>query len=133
MDIGCSCWTRILVVADGHGLAHMRRFGVACHLGVLTDTAAIGCAKKILVGKHEPLGEEKNNFEYIEDKGEVVGAVLRTRKKVKPIYISVGHKMLLDQAVEIMQNCALKYRIPEPTRQAHLLVNELRRGELEVS
>lgn len=122
-----------VIVADGHGLAHMRRFGVACHLGLLTDTAAIGCAKKILVGTHATLGEEKNSFEYIEDRGEVIGAVLRTRKKVKPVYISVGHKMLLNQAVTIMQHCAVNYRIPEPTRQAHLLVNELRRGILEVS
>lgn len=121
-----------IIVTDGHGLAHMRRFGVACHIGVLTDTATIGCAKKILVGKHAPLGEEKNSFEYIEDKGETVGVVLRTRKKVKPVYISVGHKLLLEQAIEVMQNCSINYRIPEPTRQAHLMVNELRRGELEV-
>ncbi len=121
-----------IIVTDGHGLAHMRRFGVACHIGVLTNTATIGCAKKILIGTHAPLGEEKNDFEYIKDKGETVGVVLRTRKKVKPVYISVGHKLLLNQAIEIMQNCSVNYRIPEPTRQAHLIVNQLRRGELEV-
>ena len=121
-----------VIVTDGHGLAHMRRFGVACHLGVLTDTAAIGCAKKILIGKHDVLGEEKGSVAHIHDKGEVVGAVLRSRKNVKPVYISAGHKITLDEAIEVMKHCSLNYRIPEPTRQAHLVVNELRRGELEV-
>lgn len=119
-----------LIVTDGHGLAHMRRFGVACHFGLLIDTAAIGCAKKILVGKHEVLGEEKGSVAYIEDKGEIVGAVLRTRKNVKPVYISVGHKINLEEAIEVMKTCAVDYRIPEPTRQAHLIVNELRRDNM---
>ena len=119
-----------LIVTDGHGLAHMRRFGVACHFGLLTDTAAIGCAKKILVGKHDVLGEEKGSAAYIEDKGEIVGAVLRTRTKVKPVYISAGHKINLEEAIEVMKTCAVDYRIPEPTRQAHLIVNELRRANM---
>ncbi|MGB1241239.1 MAG: deoxyribonuclease V [Chitinophagales bacterium] len=119
-----------LIVTDGHGLAHMRRFGVACHLGLLTDTAAIGCAKKILVGKHDVLGEEKGSVAYIEDKDEIVGAVLRTRKNVKPVYISAGHKINLEEAIEVMKTCAVNYRIPEPTRQAHLIVNELRRENM---
>jgi len=119
-----------LIVTDGHGLAHMRRFGVACHFGLLTNTAAIGCAKKILVGKHEVLGEEKGSVAYIEDKGEIVGAVLRTRTNVKPVYISAGHKINLEEAIEVMKTCAVDYRIPEPTRQAHLIVNELRRENM---
>ncbi|MEZ4887221.1 MAG: deoxyribonuclease V [Chitinophagales bacterium] len=119
-----------LIVADGHGIAHVRRFGIACHLGLLTDTPTIGCAKKIFVGTHEDLGEEQGSVADIHYKGEIVGAALRTRKNVKPVYISAGHKITLAEAIEVMKNCALNYRIPEPTRQAHLMVNELRRGEI---
>ncbi|MGB0930109.1 MAG: deoxyribonuclease V [Chitinophagales bacterium] len=121
-----------VIVADGHGIAHIRRFGIACHLGLLTDTATIGCAKKIFVGTHGILEEEKGSIAQICYKEETVGVVLRTRKNVKPVYISAGHKITLEQAIEVMNTCTSNYRIPVPTRQAHLIVNELRRGELEV-
>lgn len=121
-----------VIVADGHGIAHIRRFGIACHLGLLTDTATIGCAKKIFVGTHDALGNEKGSIAPIHYKEETVGVVLRTRKSVKPVYISAGHKITLEQAIEVMNTCTINYRIPVPTRQAHLVVNELRRGELEV-
>jgi len=121
-----------VIVADGHGIAHVRRFGIACHLGLLTDTATIGCAKKIFVGTHGSLMSEKGSLASISYKDETVGVVLRTRTGVKPVYISVGHKITLDQSIEVMNTCTTNYRIPVPTRQAHLMVNELRRGELEV-
>ncbi len=121
-----------VIVADGHGIAHIRRFGIACHLGLLTNTATIGCAKKLFVGTHDVLDDEKGSIAPIRYKDETVGVVLRTRKGVKPVYISAGHKITLEQAIEVMNACTTNYRIPVPTRQAHLVVNELRRGELEV-
>ena len=121
-----------VLVLDGHGIAHNRRFGVASHFGILADVPTIGCAKKIFVGTHQELSEEAGNMVGIYDENELLGAVLRSRSKVKPIYISVGHRITLPDALRIMQQCITKYRLPEPTRQAHLIANELRRGDISV-
>ncbi len=112
-------------VSDSHGLAHPRRFGLACHLGVLLDVPTIGVAKSILVG--EPQGEldaEKGSRVPLIDDGETVGTVLRTRTDVNPVYVSVGHRCTLDDAAALMLDCSPKYKIPEPTRQAHKLSRE---------
>ena len=119
-----------VILADGQGIAHPRRIGVATHLGILTETPTIGCAKNVLVGKHAILGEEKGSFEEMIDKEEVVGYALRTKHKVKPMYISPGHLITLEESCEITMRCVGKYRMPEPTRQAHLTVNAMRRGEI---
>ena len=108
-----------LVLIDGQGLAHPRRFGIACHVGVLADLPTIGCAKSILRGKHGPLGDERGSWSYLKDKDEVVGAALRTRDKVSPIYVSIGHKVDLDTAMRYVLASGKGYRMPEPTRLAH--------------
>lgn len=109
-----------LVLTDGQGLAHPRRFGIACHLGVLLDLPAIGCAKSRLYGRHEMPEEEAGSHEWLYDKGgDILGAALRTRNKVKHIYVSIGHKISLDSALEVVLTCCRGYRLPEPTRLAH--------------
>jgi len=112
-------------VTDSHGLAHPRRFGLACHLGVLLDVPAIGVAKSILVGTPQgDLGPEKGHRVPLVDDGETVGTVLRTRTDVNPVYVSVGHRCTLDDAAGLMLDCSPQYKIPEPTRQAHKLSQE---------
>ena len=109
-------------VSDSHGRAHPRRFGLACHLGVLLDVPAIGVAKSILVGEPQgDLGTEKGSRVPLVDDGETVGIVLRTRTDVNPVYVSVGHRCTLDGAAALMLDCSPRYKIPEPTRQAHKL------------
>ena len=109
-------------VSDSHGRAHPRRFGLACHLGVLLDVPAIGVAKSILVGEPQgDLGTEKGSRVPLVDDGETVGIVLRTRTDVNPVYVSVGHRCTLDDAADLMLGCSPRYKIPEPTRQAHKL------------
>ena len=105
-------------LCDGQGLAHPRRFGIACHLGVLLDRPGLGCAKSILVGRHAPLDEAAGSTTELVDRGETVGAAVRTRHGVKPVYISVGHRMDLPGAVRLVLDCARGYRLPEPTRLA---------------
>lgn len=117
-----------VVIFDGQGIAHPRRFGVASHGGVLWDVPSIGCAKSLLVGTHGPLGEERGAMADLVHRGEVVGTALRTRAGVKPVYVSVGHRLDLETAVEIVLAVTPKYREPETTRQAHRRVNELRRA-----
>lgn len=112
-----------VLLCDGQGIAHPRRFGIACHLGVLTDLPAIGVAKSRLVGSHGVLGEEKGARQPLLDKKEEVGMVLRTRRGVRPLYISVGHRISLDTAVEYVLRCTTRYRLPETTRAAHKLAS----------
>lgn len=106
---------------DGQGRAHPRRFGLACHLGVLLDVPAVGVAKSLLVGRHGPLGEARGSTADLGHGGEVVGRAVRTRAGVRPVYVSVGHRATLDDAVALVLRCTTRFRLPEPTRRAHLL------------
>lgn len=117
-----------VILVDGHGLAHPRRFGIACHLGLLLDCPTIGCGKSILVGEVGELGTRAIDTAPLVDKGEEVGRALRTRVGVKPIYVTVGHRVSLDAAVQIVGQCLDGYRIPKPTREADHWVGELRRA-----
>lgn len=122
-----------LVVCDGQGRAHPRRFGLACHLGVLFDLPTIGCAKKMLVGCHGAIGARRGDDAPIVDDREVVGLALRTRDGVKPVYVSVGHRVSLATAREWVLRLTPRYRLPETTRQADHRVNALRRHVLSGS
>jgi deoxyribonuclease V len=117
------------VMFDGQGLAHPRRVGIASHVGLLIDRPTLGCAKSVLVGRYEEPGAERGSWTPLVDKGETVGAALRTKTRVQPIYVSPGHLINVEDAVELTLRCDGGYRQPEPTRRAHLLVNALRRGE----
>lgn len=146
-------WERLetapdVVMLDGQGLAHPRRFGIACHFGLLTGLPALGCAKSVLRGKFDEPDERAGSYSLMTDKGEVVGAAVRTKDRVAPVYVSVGNRMDLPSSIKLALRCVKgykanddgemlfdtkpasksQYRIPEPTRQAHLLVNELRRN-----
>ena len=112
-----------LILCDGQGLAHPRRFGLACHLGVLLDIPTIGVAKSLLIGKHEAVPLEKGSQQPLMDGSETIGVVLRSRTKVKPIYISIGHKISLPTAVDYVMGCLTKYRLPETTRWADKLAS----------
>jgi deoxyribonuclease V len=109
-----------LVLIDGQGIAHPRRFGLASHVGLLLDLPTIGCAKSILCGRHQPVAEEAGSYAELLDKGEIIGAALRTKSGVKPLYVSVGHRIDLASALWWVMKCCLGYRLPEPTRLAHL-------------
>ncbi len=115
-----------LFMIDGQGVAHPRRLGLASHLGLFLDKPTIGCAKSRLIGKYEEPGVEKGAWSPLRDGDEIIGAVVRTRSRVKPIFVSVGHKCTLEDAIRITLACATRYRIPEPTRLAHQAVSELR-------
>ncbi|MFO7996704.1 MAG: deoxyribonuclease V [Dehalococcoidia bacterium] len=109
-----------LVLVDGQGIAHPRRLGLATHLGLFLDLPTIGCAKSILCGRHQPVGEDPGSHAELLDDGELIGAALRTKSGVKPIYVSVGHRIDLASALEWVMKCCRGYRLPEPTRLAHL-------------
>lgn len=115
-----------LVVCDGQGVAHPRRFGIASHLGLLLDIPSIGCAKSRLIGSYLPPGPERGRSSPLRDGYEVVGAVLRTRSRVEPVFVSVGHRMSLAMAREAILRLTPSYRLPETTRRAHRLVNRMR-------
>lgn len=112
-----------LLLCDGQGLAHPRRFGIACHLGVLTDLPTIGVAKSLLVGYYEDLPDERGAWRPLMHQEEVVGAALRTRCGVSPVYVSIGHRVCLETALDYVMRCCTKYRLPETTRQAHALAS----------
>ena len=118
-----------LIFCDGQGIAHPRGLGIASHLGLLLDRPTIGCAKTRLVGEFSEVGEERGRFTHLWYKGHVVGEVVRTRRGVKPLFVSPGHKVTLEESVNMVLGCCRKYRLPETTRQAHLLVSRLRRGQ----
>lgn len=120
-----------LLLCDGQGTAHPRRFGIACHVGLLTNMPAIGVAKSLLVGKHEEVADEKGAWQPLQHKGEVIGVALRTRPKTKPLYISPGHRISLETSIAYVLQCTTKYRLPETTRQAHKLASETPASELE--
>ncbi|MHC4425594.1 MAG: deoxyribonuclease V [Planctomycetota bacterium] len=121
-------------IIDGQGIAHPRRLGLAAHLGLFFDKPTIGCAKSRLTGTYEEPPLEKGTYTPLKDKKRVgpdtqyktIGAVVRTRTNVKPVFVSVGNKCLLKDAIRIILACAVKYRLPEPTRLAHQLVSKLK-------
>ena len=112
-----------LILCDGQGIAHPRRFGIACHIGIIADVPTIGVAKSILVGKFENLGETRGSVAPLIHRKEQIGVALRTREKVQPIYISVGHRVSLKTAVNYVLQCTPKYRLPETTRLADKLAS----------
>ncbi|MEN7547329.1 deoxyribonuclease V [Rapidithrix thailandica] len=115
-----------VMVLDGHGMAHPRRMGIASHFGIVFQIPTIGCAKKVLTGSFDMPENQKGDTSPLMDKEEQIGTVLRTKPNVKPVFISPGHLMDFKSAIDIIKPCIKGYRIPEPTRQAHLLVNEAR-------
>ena len=112
-----------LLLCDGQGLAHPRRFGLACHLGVLTDIPSIGVAKSRLIGEHDDPPKEKGQWVPLMDKGETIGAVVRTRNNVSPVYVSLGHRISLPTAIDYVLRCTTRFRLPETTRWAHRLAS----------
>jgi len=109
-----------ILLVDGQGLLHPRRFGLACHLGLLLDMSTIGCAKSLLCGGHDMPPAEPGGYAEVIDKSETIGAALRTKAGVKPVYVSIGNHISLNDAVGWVLNCCRGYRLPEPTRLAHL-------------
>ena len=109
-----------LILVDGQGIAHPRRFGLASHLGLFLNTPTIGCAKSRLCGQHEEPGVEPGSYTEVIDRDETIGVALRTKLGVKPIYVSIGHKVDLQTAIYWVMKCCCGYRLPEPTRLAHL-------------
>ena len=118
-----------LVLCDGQGIAHPRGLGIASHLGLLIDRPTIGCAKSRLVGEFSQVGEKKGSYAPLLYKERVVGAVVRTKRRVRPLFISPGNGISLDGSVKMVLDCCGSYRMPEPSRQAHLLVSTLRRRQ----
>lgn len=135
-------WTKLktepdVVMFDGHGIAHPRRIGIASHAGLFLGVPTFGCGKSVLVGKYEEPAPERGSWSPMTHYGEVIGAALRTKDKVNPVYISPGHLIDLETAISLTLQCdgsriqggrGYGYRLPEPTRRAHNLVNALRRG-----
>jgi deoxyribonuclease V len=115
-----------VVMIDGQGFAHPRRVGIASHMGLWLGIPTIGCAKTRLIGTHGEPGPRAGDAVPLFDKHEVIGSVVRTKLRTKPLYISIGHKIDLPSAVKLVLKACQGYRLPEPTRQAHLHVNELR-------
>jgi deoxyribonuclease V len=133
---GLEAWERLrtrpdCLICDGHGYAHPRRFGFACHFGLLVDLPTIGCAKSVLVGTFKTPGRARGHMNDLVDGREVIGAAVRTREGADPVFVSVGHRICLATAVGTVLACAPAYRIPEPIRQAHALVNRLRQTGVE--
>jgi len=109
-----------LILADGQGIAHPRRFGIASHLGLLLDIPTIGCAKSRLCGIHAPITAEAGAYTELTDNGEIIGVALRTKANVSPLYVSIGHKIDLPTAIHWVMECCRNYRLPEPARLAHI-------------
>ncbi|MEJ5362246.1 MAG: deoxyribonuclease V [Spirochaetota bacterium] len=122
-----------VLVFDGQGIAHPRRCGIASHIGVLLDIPSIGCAKSRLCGTYTEPGPNRGDRAYLYDNDEIIGVVLRTRAHVKPVFVSPGHKIGIDEAADIMMQCTGNYRIPVPTRYAHCRVTEYRKREGNIS
>ena len=118
-----------LILCDGQGIAHPRRLGLASHLGLVLNKPTIGCAKSRLIGEFSAVGAEKGDYTRLLYKNRTIGAVLRTRKGVKPLFISPGNKITLGDCLKMVLGCTPRYRMPEPTRAAHLLVTRIRKLE----
>jgi len=115
-----------VILLDGQGVAHPRRFGLASHIGLLIDKPTVGCAKSRLCGEHDEPGNERGANVPLTHNSEKIGAVVRTRDHVKPLYISVGHRATLASAIRLVLACGTGFRLPEPTRIAHQLVTRYR-------
>jgi deoxyribonuclease V len=120
-----------VLIVDGHGIAHPRRMGIAAHFGTLTGQPSMGCAKNILFGKYEEPAAEQGTYSVIYDNLEEIGYVFRSKAKTAPVFISPGNLLGMVDSLRIIRQCVGKYRIPEPTRLAHELVNRFRKGELQ--
>ncbi|MHB8084725.1 MAG: endonuclease V, partial [Dehalococcoidia bacterium] len=118
-----------MIMVDGQGIAHPRRLGIASHLGLFLNIVSIGCAKSRLTGTHDPLPLERGAYKPLIDRDEVIGAVVRTKFAVNPLYISIGHKIDLNDSISYVLSCCKGYRLPEPTRLAHIAAG----GNLPVS
>ncbi len=105
---------------DGQGIIHPRRIGIASHIGLFIDTPTIGCGKSRLLGRYEPVAEEKGSYSPLVDRGDTIGVVLRTRTNIKPVFISAGHRTTLEDARTLALACTTRYRLPAPTRAAHI-------------
>lgn len=116
-----------VVFCDGQGYAHPRRFGLASHLGVLLDCVTVGCAKSRLIGEHAAPGRAAGSWTPLNDSGEIIGAALRTREAVKPIYVSQGHRISLPTAMELVMAACDGFRLPKPTREADHFVEQIKR------
>jgi len=117
-----------VIIVDGVGIAHPRRLGIATHLGIVLDIPTIGCSKSVLFGIYDEPLLEPGSISYMHDKNtnEIIGAAIRTKRNVKPIFVSPGHRITLEESIEIVKKCMGKYRVPETTRFAHNTVNEYR-------
>lgn len=115
-----------IALFDGQGVAHPRGIGIASHMGLLLDKPSIGCAKTVLIGDYHEPDQAAGSSSYLTTDGRTIGAALRTRAGVRPIFVSVGHKIDLKTAVEVVLQCTRGYRLPEPVRQAHLASTQLR-------
>ena len=118
-----------VVMFDGQGIAHPKRLGLASHIGLWLKIPSIGCAKKRLMGEHVKVGPEMGDRTELWSKDKLIGYVVRTRKDVKPVYVSPGHLIDFDMSIDLVLQTTRGYRLPEPTRQAHFAVNELRRND----
>jgi deoxyribonuclease V len=116
-----------VLICDGQGIAHPRRLGIASHIGVITGLSTVGCAKTKLIGDYGELGENRGDHTVLFHKKEKIGMVLRTRTRVNPVFVSVGHRMDLETAVQLILSCGNGYRLPEPTRLADQLVAKAKR------
>lgn len=120
-----------VLVLDGHGIAHPRRMGIATHFGVVAQTPTIGCGKSRLTGTFAEPPADAGTFTDLTHQQEIIGKVLRTKRNVKPVFISPGNLITMDESLNIILQCVRKHRLPEPTRFAHLFVNEERRKYLQ--
>jgi deoxyribonuclease V len=120
-----------VIMFDGNGILHARRMGIATHFGIITDTVTLGCAKKKLAGKYEEPGDSKGEFSPVNDRGDTIGFALRTKNNVKPVFVSPGNGMSLENSLDLIMQCVNRHRLPEPTRRAHEYVNRFRLGELK--
>jgi deoxyribonuclease V len=121
-----------VLVLDGHGIAHPRRMGIATHFVIIAGIPTIGCAKSLLTGKYSDLGVNAFDTAPLISKNEIIGTVLRTKQKINPVFVSPGNLITMEESVQLIKNCVVKYRIPTPTRLAHNYVNEVRvKGTVE--
>ncbi len=117
-----------LILFDGQGIAHPKRMGIATHLGILLGIPSVGCAKSRLIGKYQQPAATKGSFTLLKHKGMTIGAVVRTRDRVKPVFVSPGHMIDVRKAVDVVLNCTGRYRIPEPLRSADRLSKEIQKN-----